>query len=331
MKSTLLVAILFLVTLATALWLLGVFEPAPDAPPVAPTPTPAAAPPDLAPPDLAESEPRAEPAPDVPEVPAVVRVMVLGESPRSFTMWLPILWKLEPRIQWQMWLAESAASSVQTHADSVPPLAGKPTASDLDAVGVLVLAGVDPARFDDAFWARVAEKVKAKSLGLLVLAEHRFARAYAEHAALKDLLPVRGVKPVAPIAPGSQVIAGVFDEPKRFVVTDAGRRHPASRIVPYPGWSVRHWDAQAGGTSGWTTKFVAPAEGPAADAAVLVEVDTGAGRVPAFLASSGEGARVLWIGGFFDLERPAYSGSAAYDRARALAVAWVAWLAGLIG
>ena len=81
----------------------------------------------------------------------------------------------------------------------------------------------------------------------------------------------------------------------------------------------------------WATKFCAPVEGPAPQAEVLVEVDTGAGRVPAFVASPAAGPRVLWIGGFFDLERSAYSGSAAYDRARALAVSWVAWLAGLIG
>jgi hypothetical protein len=327
MKPTLLVAVLFLATLGVALWLLGVFEPhggtsGTEAPAEPATPAPGA-------PDLSSGEPKAQPPPFVPEVPQPVSVMVLGENPRSFTMWLPELWRLDPAIQWQMWFAESPASEVATHASDVPPLEHQPVAADLDGVKVLVLAGVDPARFPGAFWADVARRVREKSLGLLVLAEHRFAKSYADLPALKEILPISGARAVAPIAPGSAVIAGVFEKPRTFVVTDAGRRHPASRIVPYPDWSRKHWEAETTGKEAWLTKFCAPVEGPAADAQVLVEVDTGDARVPAFLATSGQAGRVLWIGGFFDLERPAYSGSASYDRARALGVSWVLWLAGL--
>jgi hypothetical protein len=328
MKSTLLVAVLFLVTLAASLWLLGVFERSPVEEP-ADKPVTAAGGGATAP-DLATAEPKEEPRPAVPEVAEPVSVLVLGESPRSFTMWLPILLRLDPKIQWRMWLAEAPAPGVATHAEDVPPLEAKPDAAVLDGLRVLVLAGVDPSRFGDDFWRRVTERVRAKSMGLLVLGEHRFGKAYADHPVLKEVLPIRGVKAVAPASPGSSILAGVFEKPRPFVVTSEGRRHPASRIVPYPGWSEKHWKAQETGSQAWVTKFCSPAEGPTTDGVVLVEVDTGDGRMPAFLASSGANGRVLWIGGFFDLERSAYAGSASYDRARALGVSWVAWLAGLL-
>ena len=50
--------------------------------------------------------------------------------------------------------------------------------------------------------------------------------------------------------------------------------------------------------------------------------------MPAIVASAPDAGRVLWVAGFFDLERSAYTGSKSLLRARALAISWVAWLAG---
>jgi hypothetical protein len=330
MKTPLLVAVLFLVTLGVALWLLGAF-PLEPAGPAAPEPT---APTATAPPavegGLEGAEPKEAPPPWVPEFAAPVRVVVLCETPRSFTQWLPMLWQLNPEIQWQMWFGETPPAGLETHVAALPPLAAAPAAGDLEGVRVLVLGGVDPARFPAEFWAAVAERVRDGRLGLLVLAEHRFAKAYADQPSLASVVPVADVKPVAPVAPGSTILHGVYDVPKGFVVTEAGRAHPAAKMVVFPRWSERIWAAQRAGAGAWTTKFCAAVGGPAPGATVLVELETGAGRAPALVASAPGKARVLWVGGFFDLENPAYTGTASYERARALAVAWIAWLAAIV-
>jgi hypothetical protein len=330
MKQTAIAVLLFLVTLAGALWLLGAFrsdEPTGgevgriDAPP---TSTP----------DLQGAEPRDEPKPEVPQLPAVVHVLVLGETSRSFTEWLYMTWDYArtsdgaPGVAWQAWYGAPASTGVRTQSEGLPALEHAPLAPDLEGVSVLVLAGVDPKRLAPEFWARVAERVKAGSLGLLVLPESAHVAALAAEPSLASILPVTGVRGPVPTSPGSRELAGVFDVERPFVATTDGTVHPATRLVPYAGWSAKLWAASAKGAGAWGTKFCPQVAGPAAGARVLLQVDAGTTKLPAVVASAGDAGRVLWVGGLFDVGLPAYKDSASFDRIRALSIAWILWLSG---
>ncbi len=331
MKKPLLVALLFLFTLGVALWALGVFaklSPTPEAPGVAPE-APPTGPTSLTP----SGEPKDEPEPDFPPLPADVRVLLLGDVPRTFTSWLFQLWENQPRILWQAWYAGTVPEGVATHHPSVPALGGAPTPADFEAAAVLVIGGVDPASLPADTWRRVADRVRAGTLGLLVLPESRFCKALAEEPSLRGVLPITGVKPVAPVEPGSPRIHGVYDPAQTFRATEAGLAHTVTRFTDYPKWNRRIWELTAIGPARWATKFCAPVEGVAPGASTLVELDAAAGRVPAVVVTDGAPQRVIWLGGFHDLAWDSREGFEAYrnvrsiQRMQGLMHRWVAWLA----
>lgn len=333
MKQTAWIALLFFVTLGVALWALGVFthpsDPAPATPNTPPPPTaPTSAPTDLA---TADVEPKNEPKPEIPEFAQPVRVLLLADQHRSFTAWLEMSWDVLPNgIHWQAWYATPAPESVRTHVEALPAIDHAPLPPDLEAVQVLVLAGVDPASLSKEFWERVADRVKSGSLGVLVCAENRFAAATGAEPSLASILPVKGVKGAVPASPGSNNLAGVFPNGVPLRVTELGTKNPATRLVPMPGWSKKMWDQQTARDADgrWDTKYCAQVDGAVSGASVLVEADAGVTHWPAIVAHDSPTRRVLWVGGFFDIGDPAYRGAKSVERLRALAISWVAWLAG---
>lgn len=331
MKKPLLVALLFLVTLGLALWAMGVFDPtAPmgDTPTTAPE-TPATAPTGLSP----SGEPKDEPAPGFPPLPADVRLLVLGDVPRTFTSWLIQHWGSQPRIVWQTWYAGAAPDGAATHHESLPALTAPPTSADFESAGVLVIGGIDPSSIASDTWKRVAERVRAGTLGLLVLPEHRFGKALAEEPSLRGILPITGVKPVAPVEAGSRRIHGVYDTAQTFRATEAGLAHVVTRFSDYPSWNKKIWESVSVGPARWATQFCAPVEGIAPGASTLIELDAADGRVPAIVVTDGAPQRVIWLGGFHDLAWDSRQGFEAYRNARSilrmqgLAHRWIAWLA----
>lgn len=330
MKRVLLVVGPFLVTLAVALWFLGVFEPRPGvAPPATPAPTPAE-PPSDAPPaparDLAGAEPLLEPKPESPVLEKPVRVLVLGERMLPFYVWLHQTWGGTENVEWRSWYATPLPEGSPRATEGVAPLEQAPAAADLDAVDVLVLAGFDPARLGADVWARVAERVQGGRMGLLVLPDFAHASALAAEPSLSGLVPVRGVKELKPATAGGP-LPGVFSSARPFRVTEEGTKHPATRIVPFPGWSEKIWKKRTEGEGAWKTPFVPVVDGPAAGATVLLEVVGGDRAHPAVVASSGAPARVLWVAGLVDLDWDAYRKAVTLDPLVALARWWVAWLA----
>ncbi len=326
MKRVLLVVGPFLVTLAAALYFFGVFERhEPEA-----TPTPAPAPVDPSLPGeaaLLAPEPTGEPDPDVPAIAAPVKVLVLAEGTRSFTTWCFQLWRVAPRIEWQVWYASPAPEGLQLSSPGQPPLSGAPTTTDVDGAQILFLAAIDPSRLPAAFWAHVAERVTSGRLGLLVVPDHLTGRPLADEPSLRSVLPVASVLPLAPLEKGGRLIPGVFDTPRAFEVTADGTKHPATRIVPFEGWSAKVWGKLTRGRDGWSTKFVSPVERVAPGARTLVEVVGGDLRWPAVVATSGDRGRALWVGGLLDIDWSAYRSDYGTDRMRAMMVSWVAWLA----
>jgi hypothetical protein len=323
MNRVLYVVVPFLLTLGAALWFLRVFDRRPatdESVPVSTEPRPAEPPS-----SLAQPEPSDEPPPDVPEITAPLRLMLIAEGPRSFVSWCLQVWSEERAIQWQAWFASPAAGAT-THSPGLAALAQPPTVADLDDVHVLVLAAADPARFPPEFWARVAERVRAGRMGLLVVPDLLHGKALSDEPQLATVLPV-AAKAVVPAQRGDPTLPGVFSAPKPLSITKDGALHPASRIVSYPGWSERIWTRYTRGKDAWATKFVNPVERVAPGAKVLVEVDSGSEKIPAIVASDGEGGRALWVGAMLELDwAPYYSGAGGKQRA-AMALSWIAWLA----
>lgn len=326
MKRALLVVVPFAVTLVAALYFFGVFER--HEPTSTPSPGPTATDPSLpSEAALTAAEPTAEPEPDVPTLAAPVRVLVLAEGPRSFTGWCFQLWRVAPQLEWQVWYATPAPEGVPLSSTGLPPLSGAPTTTDVDGAQVLFVAAVDPSRFPASFWAHVAERVTSGRLGLLVVPDHLTGRPIADEPSLRAVLPVASVLPLAPLEKGGRLIPGVFETPRPFEVTADGTKHPATRIVPFEGWSGKVWGRLTRGKDGWSTKFVSPVERVAPGARTLVEVVGGDLRWPAIVASGGERGRALWVGGLLDIDWSAYRSDYGTDRMRAMMVSWIAWLA----
>jgi hypothetical protein len=331
MKRALLVGVPFLVTLAAALWFFGVFDrPRPGGLDRPATERTASG--DVVPADLALVEPKDEPAPEVPPFASPVRVLAIGQALRSFTSWAFGVWSTArlvdgrtPAIEWQVWLTEPSHGA-DTHSEGLPALERQPTSADLEGVHVLVLAAADPSKLPAEFWSAAAQRVRDGRLGLLVIPEHQHGKAIADEPSLSSVVPV-DLKPLAPERPGENVIPGVFTTPKPLAVTPDGIRHPATRIVAFPGWSERIWARMTRGPEAWVTKFTSPVEKVDPGAKVLVEVDTGTSKIPTVVASSGERGRVLWAGAFLDLDWVAYRTVSGGDQRAAMAISWIAWLA----
>lgn len=326
MKPRLAVAAIFLGTLAAALWFFGAFTTpnrplGEDAPPPPPPPATDAR---LFP--KVEAEPKDEPEPDVARPTGPVRVLVLGETRRSFSAWLEQLWSFVPDVRWRAWYATKPPEGVLTSVAGVPALDGPPTLADLDEAQVLVIAGFDPSRLPGSFWEHAADRVRTRAMGLLLLPDPTFGRAMSEIEALRALLPVAKVHAFAAVAPGGPV-AGVYLDPRPLVLTKEGAAHAAARIVEYPNWN-RHWWAslgEGGAKAAWSTKFCSPVDTLSPGAVVLARLATGADPVPAIVAS-GDDLRVLWAGGVFDLEDAAYRSGRSAVAMRALVHRWLAWL-----
>jgi hypothetical protein len=330
MKRTLLLVGAFLVALLGALWFLGVFESDRTEAPTVPADRPA---PETPAPTLGTApvtEPAVTPPAEVPDVASPIRVLILAEAQRSFFAWCTQAWEIRHGIRWQTWYAKPPLPGTVTSSGGLAALDHAPTAADLDGYDVLFLAATNPAHYPEDFWVRVAELVRDGRLGLLVIPDHTTGFALGNEPSLLTVLPVTGVLPLKPAAPGTAAapatIPGVFETSRPFAVTADGTKHPASRFVSFPGWSERIWGDNTRGEHAWGTKFVSPVTGTAPDATVLLQVDAGEKKWPAFVATSGAHGRALWLGGILDLDWDAYRTNAGYDYLRAMAISWLAWL-----
>lgn len=326
MKRILLFVGPFAVALAAALFLLdGAGKGRPEtADPGTTTPPPVAGPTTE---ELASAEPTAEPTAERPSLAQPVRVLVLADQVRSFTTWCLRSWRHTREIEWQAWHAGGVPEGYESQAEGMPALAAAPGDVELDAAQVLVVAGLDPKRMPAEFWARVAGRVRDGRLGLLVVPDHLTGKALAEEPSLRAVLPVASVLPMAPLEKGGKLIPGVFRAPQPFAVTADGTRHPASRLVSYPGWSQKLWARFTTGPTPWTTSFVSPVEKLAPGATTLVEVVSAEARWPAIIASGASSGRALWVAGLLDLDWDVWRKGAGTDHLEAMSVSWIAWLA----
>lgn len=207
---------------------------------------------------------------------------------------------------------------------------------------VLIVAGLDPAALPDDFWQAVTKRVTGGRTGLWVSPSTPPAppgsgvnppvHPMLTHPLFKALLPVadaarleggRGEpgKP-APLPPG------MFRKPVPFVVTDAGIKHPASRIVAWPQWSRSIWVEGGSGPQPWGSWFCYPVTKVSPSAVTLVNAaPEGAATIPMFVAGAPAGGRVLWFGAE-DAGDATYRVNTAVEKWNAILHNSVVWLAG---
>ena len=84
----------------------------------------------------------------------------------------------------------------------------------------------------------LAERVRSRSIGLLVM-PGLHGGGVLDQPAMQALLPVAKAKRIE-----GEPVPGVSADEAPFFPTAAGLEHPATRIVPFKGWSERIWAAQ---------------------------------------------------------------------------------------
>lgn len=315
MKRTLLLVLLLLGGAAAGLYAAGLLpwgKPAdpegpgarrPDAPRPATEDGPGLRPSPAGP---AREVPTEEPPPQRLLLQRPLKTLILVERVTSWSAFIAGVLREEPLHVFRTYSADPAGPEPSLNSAGQEPLVEPPTAAWLaqQDIDVIVLAGMHPARLEDAFWQAVAERVRARSLGLLAIpgwpplkrgesvtpAVHPFF----EQASLAGLLPVAEPRRIE-----GTPVPGTFQSPADapFLVTDAGTEHPASRIVAFPEWSRRLWQVGASGPAPWGSKFVYPIVKLREGAVTLVEVQPAKGAaLPMYVLGPDGAGRVLWFG-----------------------------------
>jgi hypothetical protein len=334
-QRVLVALVLLAIAAGIVLVVVNAFEGEPPPPAVGPVTGPTIGPsePPGPPPALEPTDRPPTTEPPVQLIPLVkeARALLLMDRSRPFTAFLTQHWRRHEMLR----LRTFAFDGPTPPAGNDPPLDAPPSATFLDDedVSVLAIDGLDPGLLPDALWESVARRVKARTMGLLVLpgwlptkgrdgggppTVHPMLR----HRILKTLLPVSEAEPIE-----GPALPGVFSVNAPFEVTEAGKAHPATRIVAWPEWSGRVWESGAAGKRAWGTKFCYPVTKTPDGAVVLLRVvPPRGGKLPAVIQGAPAGGRVLWVG-LFDFGQESYKDPDAVEKWGALAGNWMAWLA----
>jgi len=256
------------------------------------------------------------------------RILLLVGAPQSLNVYLAQQWERQPEMTVFSWTAPppSTAGTGPPPGTAMPGAWPGPPDGDtlhdleIDAVAVHEL---DPGLVDDEFWDSLYTQVQEGRVGFLVVAGLSHGADMLAHPGIRRLLPVKKARAIeGPEKPG--ILMGL----KPFRVTEAGTRHPATRLVPWPTWSQRIWDSFVTGSRPWGTEFVYPVEELAEGAETLLEVNTDRGpEWPAVIAGPPRRGRVLWLGIHDFADADAYHDSAHLADRQVLVRNLAAWLA----
>lgn len=252
----------------------------------------------------AREVPTEEPPPQRLRLERPLRTLFLLQRVGSWALFLRNALCEDPLHRATSWSADPVAAEPAMTCGGEAPVVETPTAAWFaqQEVDVLVIVGLDPQRLEDAFWEAVAGRVKARTLGLLVLPGAPTAargesaappvHPLLTHPVLARLLPVAEAAPIE-----GPDLPGWFGREAAFSVTKAGVQHPASRIVAFPEWSQRVWQAGAARNPPWGSKFVYPVTTLKPGAVALVETLAPKGRpLPTYVLGNDADGRVLWFG-----------------------------------
>jgi len=258
-------------------------------------------------------------------------VLLLVGVPQRFNMFLAQQWGGHPEISVHSWAAplpEGPREGVPSGEVLPGALSAPPRAATLDDenIDVVVLHDMDPAELDREFWLEVADRVAEGRLGLLVIPGLQSGPKMLGHDVLSTVLPVAKATPIE-----GQPVPGTFQGMASYVPTDAGVRHPASRLVSWPSWSRRIWNARALLETPWGTNVCYPVEEVAPGASVLLDAKPqGREPLPALIVGDPANGRVLWFGGWDLGGRHAYGRPAVASDWQTLVRNWAAWLGGQV-
>lgn len=213
------------------------------------------------------------------------------------------------------------------------PLGGPPDGNwldDHDIAGVF-LDRIDPNALPASFWDRLATRVADGRTGLWVRMDvppasggtSATVHPLLTHPVLAGLLPVADPTPFE-----GEPLPGVLKPGVPPKPTEAGLRHPASRLVGWPRWSRHWWNVIGEGVPPALVGFCYPVGRVESGAEVLLEVADGRNRMrPALVASPPGDARVLWQG-WYDFTYEPWRERNAAARLGAWMTQALAWVVG---
>jgi hypothetical protein len=323
------VAILLVVAagIAAVLFAVGVFDPAEPTDVRVPEPES----PD-GPAELRGAPPTTMPPLETFRLADPVTVLLLVEYPQTVNRFLAQQWAADRKVRVLAWGSPPPAAPDRP---GVPPMTAmepdaklladlSPALLESEAVDVVVVHDLDPARVPAAFWEAVGARVREGKTGLLVYPSVRTARAMVGHEVLGPLLPVRAF-----LEPSLGFEPGAFERLAPFAVTEAGAKHPATRLVGWETWSRTWWEGRRTATQPWGTLYVAPVSEVQDGASVLLEVVAPRGApIPAVVAAPPSDGRVLWIGHWDLGDKKGYGKPDTVRDWNHYLMAWLAWLAG---
>ena len=260
-----------------------------------------------------------------------IGILLLVGVPQRFNAFLAQQWGTAADITVKSWappLPDGPREGVPSP-DVLPgllPSAPRGVTLDDENIDVVVVHDLDPSVLERDFWLEVVKRVQEGRLGLLVVPGTVTGRKMLEHDALASALPVAKAA-----AMEGQPVPGLFSGLASYVPTDAGTRHPASRLVSWPSWSRRIWGTYALLETPWGTNVCYPVEEIPTGAQVLLEAKPEqADSLPALIVGVPDGGRVLWFGGWDLGSRHAYGRPKIVEDWRVLLLNWTTWLAGQI-
>lgn len=277
------------------------------------------------------SEPPDMPALEAAAVREPIGVLMLAGVPQRFNLFLAQQLDAHPLMSVRSWVAPVVTDpqGAVPPGDVLPGLldtAPRGVTLDDEDIDVVVVHDLDPATLDRDFWLEVVKRVGEGRLGLLVIPGIASGRKMLDHDVLAAALPVAKAAAIE-----GQPLPGTFRTLAAYVPTDAGVRHPASRLVTWPTWSRRIWNSRALVETPWGTKVCYPVEEVGAGASVLLDAKPAdAESLPALIAGVPDKGRVLWFGGWDLGGRHAYGRPNVVTDWQILVRNWATWLAGQV-
>jgi len=276
-----------------------------------------------------DTEPEQVPALEGLPVRKPLGVLLLVGVPQRFNQFLAQRLDGHPEITVHSWAAplpdgprEGVPSAeVLPGAMSTPP---RTVTLDDANIDVVVVHDLDPGLLERDFWMEVVKRVGDGRLGLLVVPSVLQGQKLLDHDVLATVLPVAKATAIE-----GQPVPGTLGGMAAYVPTDAGTRHPASRLVSWPSWSRRIWGQRAMLETPWGTNVCYPVEEIPPGAVVLLDAKPARREaLPALIAADEKTGRVLWFGGWDLGGRHAYGRGNIVSDWGILLRNWAAWLAG---
>lgn len=293
--------------------------------------------------DGATASPKERP-PLIPlEMPGSPKLLVVGATPNSADEFLLKVLTGVKNASFNNWYLNPTNARPKPFGVGIPVLEAMPDGPLLEQndYDVVVLSNVDPDDLPADFWEILSKRVTAGQTHVLWRAwppypggstegpamEHPWFRhkLIAPMLPVKKVLPLRGVKDEA----GNTRLPGSFGSTaRRFVPTEAGMAHPATRLVQWPEWSRVWWNELGVGKYALGVKFCVPVSELAEGATALLGVDVkDADDIPAVVVGKAGDGRVAWLGtreiGWESFKHPKYEG-----RQGMVIHSILAWLAG---